>query len=32
MAAGCSPKDAIWTSVGCLHSFANLDDQPVRWI
>jgi quercetin dioxygenase-like cupin family protein len=26
------PGDAIWTSVGCLHSFANIGDQPVRWI
>jgi quercetin dioxygenase-like cupin family protein len=26
------PGDAIWTGVGCLHSFANLGHQPVRWI
>ncbi|HLF27337.1 MAG TPA: cupin domain-containing protein [Anaerolineae bacterium] len=24
--------DVIWTSVGCLHSFANVRDEPVRWI
>ncbi len=24
--------DVIWTSVGCLHSFANVSDEPVRWI
>jgi quercetin dioxygenase-like cupin family protein len=24
--------DAIWTSVGCIHSFANVGDEPVRWI
>jgi mannose-6-phosphate isomerase-like protein (cupin superfamily) len=24
--------DAIWTSVGCIHSFANVGSQPVRWI
>ncbi len=24
--------DVIWTGVGCLHSFANLGDEPVRWI
>ena len=26
------PGDVIWTGVGCLHSFANLGDVPVRWI
>jgi mannose-6-phosphate isomerase-like protein (cupin superfamily) len=26
------PGDVIWTGVGCLHSFANLGDEPVRWI
>ncbi len=26
------PGDVIWTSVGCIHSFANLGDEPVRWI
>jgi quercetin dioxygenase-like cupin family protein len=24
--------DAIWTSVGCVHSFAQVGDEPVRWI
>ena len=24
--------DAIWTSVGCIHSFVNVGDEPVRWI
>jgi mannose-6-phosphate isomerase-like protein (cupin superfamily) len=24
--------DVIWTSVGCIHSFANVGTQPVRWI
>jgi mannose-6-phosphate isomerase-like protein (cupin superfamily) len=22
----------IWTGVGCIHSFANVGDEPVRWI
>jgi quercetin dioxygenase-like cupin family protein len=26
------PGDVIWTSVGCVHSFANLGTEPVRWI
>jgi mannose-6-phosphate isomerase-like protein (cupin superfamily) len=26
------PGDVIWTSVGCIHSFANMGDEPVRWI
>ena len=26
------PGDAIWTSVGCIHSFENLGSEPVRWI
>ena len=26
------PGDVIWTSVGCIHSFANVGDEPVRWI
>jgi quercetin dioxygenase-like cupin family protein len=26
------PGDVIWTSVGCVHSFANLGSEPVRWI
>jgi len=24
--------DVIWTSVGCIHSFENIGDEPVRWI
>jgi mannose-6-phosphate isomerase-like protein (cupin superfamily) len=26
------PSDVIWTGVGCLHSFANVGAEPVRWI
>jgi mannose-6-phosphate isomerase-like protein (cupin superfamily) len=26
------PGDVIWTSVGCVHSFANVGSEPVRWI
>jgi mannose-6-phosphate isomerase-like protein (cupin superfamily) len=26
------PGDVIWTGVGCIHSFANAGDVPVRWI
>jgi quercetin dioxygenase-like cupin family protein len=26
------PGDVIWTGVGCLHSFANVSDTPVRWL
>jgi mannose-6-phosphate isomerase-like protein (cupin superfamily) len=26
------PGDVIWTGVGCIHSFANIGDEPVRWI
>jgi mannose-6-phosphate isomerase-like protein (cupin superfamily) len=26
------PGDVIWTGVGCIHSFANLGTEPVRWI
>jgi mannose-6-phosphate isomerase-like protein (cupin superfamily) len=26
------PGDVIWTGVGCIHSFANLGHEPVRWI
>ena len=26
------PGDVIWTGVGCIHSFANVSDEPVRWI
>jgi mannose-6-phosphate isomerase-like protein (cupin superfamily) len=22
----------IWTGVGCIHSFANVGEEPVRWI
>ena len=24
--------DVIWTGVGCIHSFANVGTEPVRWI
>ncbi|UYN91076.1 MAG: cupin domain-containing protein [Anaerolineales bacterium] len=24
--------DLIWTSVGCIHSFEQMGDEPVRWI
>jgi mannose-6-phosphate isomerase-like protein (cupin superfamily) len=26
------PGDVIWTGVGCIHSFANVRTEPVRWI
>jgi mannose-6-phosphate isomerase-like protein (cupin superfamily) len=26
------PGDVIWTSVGCIHSFANMGGEPVRWV
>jgi mannose-6-phosphate isomerase-like protein (cupin superfamily) len=26
------PGDVIWTGVGCIHSFVNVGDEPVRWI
>jgi mannose-6-phosphate isomerase-like protein (cupin superfamily) len=26
------PGDTIWTSVGCIHSFENVGNEPVRWI
>jgi len=26
------PGDVIWTGVGCIHSFANVGVEPVRWI
>ena len=26
------PGDVIWTGVGCVHSFANVGSEPVRWI
>ena len=25
------PGDVIWTSVGCIHSFENVGDEPMRW-
>lgn len=24
--------DVLWTSVGCVHSFANISDEPVIWL
>jgi quercetin dioxygenase-like cupin family protein len=27
-----APGDVIWTSVGCIHSFENAGNEPVRWI
>ncbi len=26
------PGDVLWTGVGCVHSFANVGDAPVRWL
>lgn len=26
------PGDVFWTGVGCVHSFANVSDEPVRWL
>jgi len=26
------PGDVLWTGVGCVHSFANIGDKPVRWL
>ncbi len=26
------PGDVIWTGVGCIHSFENAGQEPVRWI
>ena len=26
------PGDVLWTSVGCVHSFANIGSTPVRWL
>ena len=26
------PGDVLWTSVGCVHSFANVGSEPVRWL
>jgi len=26
------PGDVLWTGVGCVHSFANIGTEPVRWL
>jgi uncharacterized cupin superfamily protein len=26
------PGDVLWTGVGCVHTFANVSDEPVRWL
>jgi quercetin dioxygenase-like cupin family protein len=26
------PGDVVWTGVGCVHSFANVGNEPVRWL
>lgn len=26
------PGDVLWTGVGCVHTFTNVSDQPVRWL
>jgi len=26
------PGDVFWTSVGCVHGFANVGNQPVTWL
>jgi quercetin dioxygenase-like cupin family protein len=26
------PGDVLWTGVGCVHTFVNVSDQPVRWL
>src|SRR5262249_30701761 len=26
------PGDVLWTSTGCVHSFTNISDRPVRWL
>jgi len=26
------PGDVLWTGVGCVHSFANIGKEPVRWL
>jgi quercetin dioxygenase-like cupin family protein len=26
------PGDVLWTGVGCVHSFTNVGDTPVRWL
>ena len=25
-------SDVLWTSVGCVHAFANVSAEPVRWL
>ncbi len=27
-----SPGDVVWTGVGCVHAFANIGTEPVRWL
>jgi quercetin dioxygenase-like cupin family protein len=26
------PGDVLWTGVGCVHTFVNVSDEPVRWL
>jgi quercetin dioxygenase-like cupin family protein len=26
------PGDVLWTGVGCVHAFANVGNEPVRWL
>ena len=26
------PGDVLWTGVGCVHAFANVSNEPVRWL
>jgi mannose-6-phosphate isomerase-like protein (cupin superfamily) len=26
------PGDVLWTGVGCVHAFANIGNEPVRWL
>jgi len=26
------PGDVLWTGVGCVHTFANVSNEPVRWL
>ena len=26
------PGDVLWTSVGCVHTFVNVGEEPVRWL
>ena len=26
------PGDVLWTGVGCVHAFANVSSEPVRWL